>query len=713
MHAFQIRLAVSVLLSALPAYGQAADVTTFANDQLVIGIKRSTGGLADIAAADGSSDFIPTGVPAPFQWDLQFRSGRSEELRINNTQVPPPRIAREDATLTIEWKSLALGDEPGALDVKVTCELPSGSNTALLRLWVDNRSARWGLWDISFPVIAGLGKSGTTDVAMGRGTWGRLYQDPTETLRGDYPSHSLPMQFILVQHGDRGLCLAAHDPEAWFKTFTIQTGAEFRVTTRAADMGEPGNDWPAPYPFAISLYNGPWMLGCKQYRAWVINNAPWTRKGPLSARTDVPKHLTTVCAWLLANGGPGEVAPDVRQFAHTVGAPVGVHWYNWHEIPFDTFYPNYFPTKTGFPEAVKELVSSGVTVMPYINARLWDIANENFQEARPASVKNENGEVTIEEYGSGAKLAVMCPTQTLWQDKVEEIIHRLGEACGVNAVYLDQIASAPPRLCFDAGHGHALGSGAWWVDGYRALLTPIKRWTTSEGRAIALTTENNAEPYMDNVDGHLLWTPRSEDEIPMMTAVYSGYTVYFASNRAFAHGDTGYCLCQARDFVWGTQLGWDGVEILAPEHEGKLRFLARLAKLRARALDYFVHGELVEVFAAPDNIPALSGTWTKPEGDGAVTLPAVHGARWLGRDGSVVVALANADTASHTYTFPWAADTSGPAATTRWRVERVTVDGREELSDFEGDATKFSATVPARDGVLLIFRRANDSPAHG
>ena len=109
------------------------------------------------------------------------------------------------------------------------------------------------------------------------------------------------------------------------------------------------------------------------------------------------------------------------------------------------------------------------------------------------------------------------------------------------------------------------------------MLTPIKKWCTADGRQVALTTENDAEPYMDNVDGHLIWTPRDDHEIPMTTAVYGGYTLYFASNHAFGFGDASYCLCQARDFTWGSQLGWDDVNILEPEHAAKLEFLSRLA----------------------------------------------------------------------------------------------------------------------------------------
>ena len=191
----------------------------------------------------------------------------------------------------------------------------------------------------------------------------------------------------------------------------------------------------------------------------------------------------------------------------------------------------------------------------------------------------------------------------------------------------------------------------------------------------------------------------------MVTAVYSGYTLYFASNRAFAHGDISYCLCQARDFVWGAQLGWDGVAILAPEHREKLNFLSRLARLRAKALDYFVYGELVEVLEPKNEIRMLSGTWNRPGGDGPISLSAVHAARWSAEDGSVAVVIANADTASHEFSFAWTGGEGNYGSHKRWSVERVTADAHEGLPDQEGNEFTYAVDVPGRDGVILIFQK--------
>ena len=76
-----------------------------------------------------------------------------------------------------------------------------------------------------------------------------------------------------------------------------------------------------------------------------------------------------------------------------------------------------------------------------------------------------------ETYGSGATFNVMCPATQYWQDTIAEDVSILFNSFGTAGVYIDQIGSAPPKLCFDSTHEHGLGGGDFWVQGYRTLLT--------------------------------------------------------------------------------------------------------------------------------------------------------------------------------------------------------------------------------------------------
>ncbi|HJN16715.1 MAG TPA: DUF6259 domain-containing protein, partial [Armatimonadota bacterium] len=382
----------------------------------------------------------------------------------------------------------------------------------------------------------------------------------------------------------------------------------------------------------------------------------WTRKGPVSQRTDMPDSIKDLALWFIDNHTRDEVVPEMLKAQDFFDLPIGVHWYSWHEVPFDTHYPDYYPTKPGFAEGVKELTDRGILAMPYINGRLHDMDIPSFPEAEPWCTKNESGENSMEVYPSQARQAIMCPYTEYWQKRINGVIERLVHESGVNAVYLDQIAAAWAKLCFDENHGHPVGGGSHWVDGYRELLKQTKEIGRRDGRETVFTTENNAEPYMDGVDAFLIWNPRNEAEIPMMTAVYSGYTLYFSSPRMQSGGPQSFWMGQARDFAWGCQLGW-----MSPEqfnHAGSVEgmHLKELGQYRVATRKFLTYGELLgelDLRFIGDSgfhtfpLPKVSGTWdnwTGPPQD--VTLPAVQTAVWRAEDDTLGMFVVNVSDAT-------------------------------------------------------------------
>jgi len=113
--------------------------------------------------------------------------------------------------------------------------------------------------------------------------------------------------------------------------------------------------------------------------------------------------------------------------------------------------------------------------------------------------KDEQGEPYTESYGSKesdgspVKLGVMCPHDAGLAGKAARDGVAADERMRVQGVYIDQIAAAAPTLCFDKTHGHPLGGGHWWTEGYWKLLDAIRQ-TIPPDRM--LTTECNGEPYI-------------------------------------------------------------------------------------------------------------------------------------------------------------------------------------------------------------------------
>jgi hypothetical protein len=586
-------------------------------------------------------------------WELTFCRG-TEKRSLSSTQVPCTsydikELAGGPRRATFEWLNMDWDKEKGVVDVKVTVDLPRNIGIAEWRIWVNNDSDIWGLYEVDFPKCNGYLKSGEYDIAAPRRNWGKLFKSCSKRMSYKYPhGWSMPMQFLCAVKGTNAVYMATHDPRAWDKTFIIEPGKEFYIRTNVENMAVPGSDHKDPFPVMMGVYRGGWMEGCKIYRKFAIT-APWTSEGRISQRTSMPRALKDVGLWMLVGNYIGPQGGTLEEknkplidAQNYFDVPTAAHWYNWHQIPFDTHYPHYFPTKAGIPDQVRDLVSRGLVIMPYINGRIVDVSNDDFDEYFPHCAKDRMGKHYVETYGNKVKQAPMCCYTEFWQDKVAEIVERLAEEVGVNAVYIDQIAAGGPVLCFDKSHGHPLGGGGWWVDGYRKMLKKVQKVAHSKGRDIIITTECAAEPFMDGVDAFLIWIKPDERSIPMITAVYSGYSIYFGSPAWFQHGDRAWIMAQGRAFLWGSQNGWMRFELFKPEHARKAAYLKKIGKYRAAAKKFLTFGELVGLVKPTNHIKTITETWPDHGNNfRTATLPGIQGAIWKAEDGTLGIFLAN------------------------------------------------------------------------
>ncbi len=672
------------------------------NEQLAIEFAPEEAGLGVVAlehrAGGGEpARFIAAPPEAALLWRLVLRGPgeKAEEARLDNRSPCRRRSASVDAakgTAALRWEGVGLPGEPAAFDVAVDITLAAGSPAALWRISASSRSSKLGPWEAHFPAFAGFGEKGKVDLALPRGNWGVFQKGAAAAASGYYPSNDWPMQFILAHRGDRGLLVTARDPEAWPKRFHVEPGGELRFAIYPENMGKPGAGIRIPFEVAVEAYRGPWQAGAKRYRQWALA-APWARRGSIAERRDFPAALRRTALWWLGGGTPGEIAPKLKEAAARFDVPQAVHWYNWHQIPFDVNYPEYFPAKPGFAEAARELVAAGFAVMPYINGRLWDSAGPNFPSARPAACKQPGGaEVYIETYGSGAKLAPMCPAAPLWQARVGEIVRRLGEECGVNAVYIDQIGSAGPVLCHDPAHGHPLGGGGHWVKGYRQMLEPFRAFAA--GRGMFLTTENNAEPYMDTIDAFLIWLPRSDDEIPLITSVYGGRAVYFSSPSREGMEPDAFAMLQGRDLLWGCQLGWMGFDLLEPARAEQAKYLLECARYRRALEKFLLEGELLGELAPLEPQAPLEAQWGGWKGIRPARLPSVMSAVWRAPDAHLALLIANLSREQRAFAYDLDGAAWGLPAGAKLRLERITPAGRASLGEADPKSRRAETLGP-------------------
>ena len=89
--------------------------------------------------------------------------------------------------------------------------------------------------------------------------------------------------------------------------------------------------------------------------------------------------------------------------------------------------------------------------------------------------KNFSLHLYNESYGSKAQMAVMCPHTKYWQNTLSEVVGNLTNELHTDGVYIDQIAAAGPRPCWDPTHEHPLGGGHHWRKGYADMLNNIRQ----------------------------------------------------------------------------------------------------------------------------------------------------------------------------------------------------------------------------------------------
>ena len=68
----------------------------------------------------------------------------------------------------------------------------------------------------------------------------------------------------------------------------------------------------------------------------------------------------------------------------------------------------------------------------------------------------------------------MCPHTKYWQSTISDVVDKIVNNYETDGVYIDQIAAAGPRPCWDKSHGHPVGGGHHWVDGYKQMLNTVR-----------------------------------------------------------------------------------------------------------------------------------------------------------------------------------------------------------------------------------------------
>ncbi len=701
---------------------------------LQLSLQQTASGISLLGLSDLVTQrelLAPSHLPL-FVLKLRHSGDREEVLMTADAGWRTVGIDSQVRRITLAWDQPENGRLSG-IRVNATATADPECHAWRWALQVRNESADWTIWRVIFPQLA-LCKPGDDAAALVPAGPGQLRPDAWDVpfrVECKYPGGWYwGLQFMAAYASTpapSGLYVAVHDPYGSTKDMVMvsdpPSGTLRMIFDHAApDMGRLGNSFTLSGEAVWQLLRGDWFDAAMIYKDWARQHALWWPHLEKDGRADTPLWMRELCLW--ASGGshqdmkgnpPLEATTEsVRRLQAFMGLPLGFHWYNWHQIPFDNDYPHYFPAAPGFPQAVKELQASGVRVMPYINGRLWDTRDrgtEDFEFSRvafPAATKDEEGAPYTEAYGSleadgtPVTLAPMCPTTPLWQMRVRDLVARLFEECGVDGVYIDQVAAAAAVLCMDPSHGHPLGGGHWWNDGYWQMIEAIRAAMPPERM---ITTECNAESFVRWFDGYLTWHWQQDNMVPAFPAIYGGTIQMFGRNYGGTPGGQeptqalAWRMRAGQQFIYGEQIGWFNLRLV--NEAMPMAFIRQVARLRWRLRHYFYAGEMVRPPRLACHMPRLRANWEwyAAKDNPWVTTDALMCSAWrLRSEHSLILLFANVSDEPVTATVRWnAADYGIETAATGVLLD----DEREILSHSLPDRYEADWMFPAQKALAV------------
>ena len=665
--------------------------------------------LRGIADLDTGEHFQLHEREAEPWWEMEWRDRQGFKAVITSLSPAATRYRveeeerGEEITLIIESGDLSLTDArrgrtggQGAagqerVSVTVRLRLKAGDPLVYVNSEMQYTGEAFTLWRWTLPVFSDLRRAGADrkdDRLTRPAGWGTYVPEPAKLPkgfsafpgRGGYPSHSWTMPFLAFDNQNHGLYVGVHDPLARPKFFNVNTYPPHRrypdpprgeslfisIDHLPEGMGRVQSEGRVDH-VVLGLFQGDWYDAAQIYRRWAVKQS-WARKGNVAERRDIPAFFKEIGVWWCLSSGketgtltteyeatPEEVGDLALRLKERFPYPTGVHWYNWHHNPFNTEFPDYFPPRQGFAEQVRRLRREGITVMPYINARLadpnsasWQEENLEAQAVKWASPRNGSRGYYLpaEQYAGEQWLFPMCAATHPWQEKIAGLVARMRQELGIEAVYLDQIAAGMPPVCFDPRHGHPLGGGAYAVDGYNRLLERILHENQEQG--IALTTECNAEPFMGGVAAYLMWMAIDRTLVPLFPAVYGGYVITFG--RRYTVDDLldehAFYLKTGQIFTWGCQAGWIAnavaAKLLDDEYQEQAEYLSRVIRAYLAGRTFLQEGRLLRRPRALTPLQELVAEWTRPgQRVPGVALPEVLCELWLHPSGRAALAVTN------------------------------------------------------------------------
>jgi hypothetical protein len=750
-----IFLGLVVISASFSAQGKINSGTIgVTSNHLHISFHRIKGQLAELTDLKTKMNFVQASHNDGELWkvDLLWGSGIRTLTPSQAKSFRWEARMKDRHRLRLIWEDFGLSTAPD-LRVEVSLKLDSDISVSRWKIKLENLG-KLVLEKVRFPRVMNI--SAQPDERLAVPVWmGQLSSNPRETifssqsaakrLEWSYPG-TLSLQCLaFYRQGGPGLYLSCDDTAAFRKAFGFWGGPDGKMHYEMSHLPEserpPSASYSPAYHAIVGTFEGDWITAAERYRAWATEQA-WARESRLNKGL-VPDWLLDTGIWVWNRGGSEKVLQPAAVLQKELGLPVRVLWHWWHGCAYDIGFPEYFPPREGtkpFKEALQRAHQKGIKAIVYMNQRLWGMTTRSWQEkgAQRYAVKTIDGSVRPEVYNifTGQPCASMCIGTHFWRKTYADLVEEAVRDLDVDGIYMDQACSDLP--CYDPNHGHSLGGGRFWMDGFRMLSGDIRK-RTSRMRNVLLAGEGSGEAWLPYLDLMLtLQVSRERYEtvddpwevIPFFQAVYHPYSITYGnySSLTFPPYDElwpakyapkeplklldrkfskQFFLEQARAFVWGLQptiANFNPSHLL--ERPEEINYLIKLARIRYMGLKYlqdgmFLRSPVLNVPAEDVDISRLS--IYAGQKDGKVSwqrkFPAAIVGTWKAKDGNVGIAIASISNSSLPIKLQFATKNYG--LEDNGVIYRINENGRKRIAEFKNGYIFMDFTLPPRGAGIV------------
>ncbi|MFQ6092056.1 MAG: DUF6259 domain-containing protein [bacterium] len=617
-----------IMITLISSTGVAGDIV-LDNGQISLTFDEATFVLKQLEGEGARYTFDPDRTPL---WAITFLDTAlawvdgSDLQRIGSGALALRSYELSDSSggrkLTLKWPNIELFGT-GTLSIIVEVYLPQGESESYWRISVLNTSNRVALFSLDFPYfsIDPDYSGGRLDALAYPSHAGALFSNPADSANialsqsmdvdpermnftQTYPG-AVSMQFFHLydRSNARGLFCTPLDMAGFLKRYNLRGRGDFIecfIRQYPENNHLPSHHYRQPYDFLIRPLAGDWIDGAKFYRE-LIRDAPWMSEGDLRSRkngngTASVQPIALIMEWNDFSQDADLALDIVTEYRDFFGEKVGigVHLRWW----WDAYLYNG-AISSDLVQFIAALRDSSIRIVPYSSTRDWRESMWPDPRAEEAVALNING---VPYHDSTFHAYIMDPASEAWRDLYVSKVTELLQTEGATDIYMDN--HPIPRLCYQPDHGHPLGGGTYWIDGYKSICTQIR----SQNPGALLTNESRSElllPWLDffpasywasgQWDGP--FAPIGAVPIPLVACTYHDFVGFTGST---SHPWSGYGRYQFNfqngySFVNGNRLSL----LVEPEHiedfplKKRLNwhYVWKLTKYIAFASDFLSYGE--------------------------------------------------------------------------------------------------------------------------